>query len=131
MLVAGIASARADPLSEQDWQAVRSVIARQLDAFQRDDAELAFSFAAPSIREQFGTAAAFMQMVRTDYAAVYRPRHTAFLPPIATQAGPVQPVEITDQQGDVRIALYLMQRQPDGEWKIAGCILASAEGKSI
>ncbi len=123
--------AHAEESAEPDWDAIRTVISGQLDAFQRDDADAAFSFAAPSIREQFGTARAFMQMVREGYAAVYRPRSTAFLAPIRTQAGPVQPVEVTDQQGTIRIALYLMQRQADATWRIAGCVLAAAHGQSI
>jgi hypothetical protein len=123
--------AHAEKCAEPDWDAVRTVITRQLEAFQPDDADAAFSFAAPSIREQFGTARAFMQMVREAYAAVYRPRSTAFLAPIRTQAGPVQPVEVTDQQGEIRLALYLMQRQADGTWRIAGCVRAGAHGQSV
>jgi hypothetical protein len=52
-------------LSGPDAAAVRETIEAQLDAFQRDDAQRAFSLAAPGIRAQFGTAENFMQMVRT------------------------------------------------------------------
>jgi len=123
--------AHAEDFTDADWDAIRGVISRQLEAFQRDDAEAAFSFAAPSIREQFGTANAFMQMVREGYGALYRPRSTVFLPPIRSQAGPMQPVEVTDEQGAMWIALYLMQRQPDGTWRIAGCVLSASHGQSV
>jgi hypothetical protein len=37
---------QAEP-GEAGWREIRSVIEKQLDAFQRDDAETAFSFASP------------------------------------------------------------------------------------
>jgi len=35
----------------------------------------------------------------------------------------VQPVRMTDADGRAWIALYPMQRQPDGAWRINGCQL--------
>ena len=65
-------------LSGPEAAAVREVIEAQLDAFKRDDAQRAFSFAAPGIRQMFGTAENFMQMVRSSYAVVYRPQAVKF-----------------------------------------------------
>jgi hypothetical protein len=109
--------AHAEDFTDADWDAIRGVISRQLEAFKQDDAEAAFSFAAPSIREQFGTADAFMRMVREGYAALYRASSTLFLPPIRSQTGPMQPVEVTDQR--------------DGTWRIAGCVLSASHGQSV
>src|SRR6516225_5395557 len=64
--------------SPADAAAIRNVIESQFAAFQRDDGEAAFAFASPRIRERFATAENFMRMVREGYAAVYRPRDTAF-----------------------------------------------------
>ena len=47
-------------VSAADARAVRQVIEAQLDAFKRDDAPRAFSYAAPGIREAFGTPEKFM-----------------------------------------------------------------------
>jgi hypothetical protein len=38
-------------LTDQEWEKIRGVIEQQLQAFQRDDAEAAFSYASPSIRK--------------------------------------------------------------------------------
>ena len=32
--------------------------------------------------------------------------------------------------GRPRIALYIMERQPDGSWKIDGCILTESDDKA-
>jgi len=110
--------------SGPDVAAVREVIEAQLDAFKRDDAQRAFSFASPAIRSQFGTAQNFMEMVRTQYSPVYRPRSVKFEAFQIVDEQVVQPVRIADSEGQAWVAFYVMQRQPDGNWRIGGCQLA-------
>jgi hypothetical protein len=111
-------------LSGPDAAAVREVIEAQLDAFKRDDAQRAFSYAAPGIRQMFGTAENFVQMVRTSYPVVYRPRTVQFERFEVVDDEVFQPVRLTDAQGQAWLALYAMERQPDGTWRINGCQLA-------
>ena len=47
-----------------DAKAIEGVIRAQLDAFAHDDADKAFSYAAPGIRNVFGSAANFISMVK-------------------------------------------------------------------
>ena len=125
LLAAAPFLARAQPyLSGPEAAAVREVIAAQLDAFRRDDAQRAFSFAAPGIRQMFGTAENFMQMVRSSYGVVYRPQSVKFEKFEVVDDEVFQPVRMTDAQGQAWIALYAMERQPDGTWRINGCQLA-------
>jgi len=85
-----------------DWKKIRIVINAQLEAFRRDDAIAAYSFAAPEIRSLFRTPGDFMRMVRIGYAAVYRPRSVRFLHHFMVAGRPVQPVEIvTGAEDDV------------------------------
>lgn len=107
-----------------DARAVRAVIEAQLEAFRRDDAPRAFSYATPGIRETFGTPEKFMAMVREQYAVVYRPRSVSFEDPLIAGEDLVQPVRMTDGYGHSWMALYPMARQPDGSWRINGCHLA-------
>jgi hypothetical protein len=117
--LAGLAQVKA-----ADAAAVRKVIEAQLDAFRKDDAPRAFSYATDGIRLTFGTAENFMEMVRSQYAAVYRPRSVAFDAPVyAGDDDLVQPVRLTDADGRAWIALYPMQRGPDGVWRTNGCQL--------
>ena len=110
-------------LSGPEAAAVREVIEAQLDAFRRDDAQRAFSFAAPRIREQFGSAESFMQMVRKSYPVVYRPHSVKFETFKVIDDQVFQPVRMFDAEGQAWIALYAMERQPDGSWRIDGCQL--------
>src|SRR3954469_6769967 len=84
------------PLQPAEARAVRAVIEAQLDAFQHDDAERAFSYAAPDIQKAFRTPARFMEMVRTSYAVVYRPHNVVFEPAADIDGDVYQPVRMTD-----------------------------------
>src|SRR5690349_13479384 len=128
-LLLGAASA-ADVLARADARQVRAVVETQLDAFARDDAARAFSYAAPSIRSMFGDAERFMDMVRRSYPVVYRPASVAFLVADADGDEVVQPVHFTDASGALWLAVYRLQRQPDRSWRIAGCELAPSSGRT-
>ena len=117
------------PLTAADARAVRDVIEAQLDAFQKDDAPRAFSYATSDIREAFRTPENFLEMVRTSYPAVYRPKTVKFEAPQLVDDVVVQLVRLTDADGRTWIALYPMQREPDGTWRINGCQLARLAGQ--
>ena len=123
-----VASAQ-EPLPAADARAVREVIEAQLDAFRRDDAPRAFSYASAGIREIFGTPEMFLEMVRTSYAVVYRAQSVQFDAPVVVEGDVLQPVRMTDAEGRAWLALYPMQRQPDGTWRIDGCRLARLAGQ--
>ncbi len=112
----------ASPAAAQG-SAIEQVIRDQMAAFARDDGEAAFAFATPGLRAMFGSAEMFMSMVRQGYQPVYRPRAVTF-GELAEQDGQmVQEVGVIGPDGVPRIALYTMERQPDGTWRIAGCRL--------
>ena len=124
------AAASAQPaLNDADAAAIKAVITEQIDAFKRDDGAAAFSLAAPGIRAKFGSHEVFMQMVRDAYPAVYRPDWIYFEPPEVIDDMVLQPVRLTDADGRAWIALYPMERQPDGVWRINGCQLARLQGR--
>lgn len=110
-------------LTTDDRPAIELVIREQLMAFRNDDAEAAFAQAAPSVRSKFSSPAAFVAAVRAHYAAVYRPRCVEFGKLTMTPAGPVQSVFLIGPDSLSSLASFLMERQPDGAWKIAGCCL--------
>ena len=116
----------ATPARADDIAAAKSVISAQEQAFGRDDAAAAFSYAAPAIRERFPGADIFMSMVRNAYTPVYR--HRSFEFGEATVEGDwiAQRVHITDANGEIWEALYTLEREPDGSLKITGCTLLKA-----
>ena len=100
-------------------QAILSTIQSQLDAFQADDGARAFSFATPRLREMFGTPANFMAMVRGGYMSVYRPQSVEFLDTRVVSGRTGQAVRFVGPDGNAVIAIYTMEMQPDGSWRIA------------
>jgi hypothetical protein len=132
-LSASVSAAQSKPAgpSAQDWRAIRHTITRQIDAFQRDDAKTAFSYAAPSVRRQFRTPHEFMSMVRTGYSAVYRPRAFRFLDPFTVSGHVIQALEVVTQDDTVMTAYYIMERQSNGKWKIAACTLEASAARSV
>lgn len=113
-----------------DAQAARAVVEAQLQAFAADDAAAAFSHAAPALRERFGSAQAFMAMVRGSYPVVYRPASVAFLVAEALDGEIVQPVHFRDRAGVLWLATYRLQRQPDRSWRISACQLAESRERT-
>jgi len=106
-----------------DRAAIQALIADQIAAFGRDDGAAAYALAAPGIQDLFPTVEAFMAMVRGGYEPVYRPQAVAFGTLVESSRGPVQPVFVTGPDGGRYVAIYLLERQPDGAWLIAGCTL--------
>ncbi|MCZ6861884.1 MAG: DUF4864 domain-containing protein [Alphaproteobacteria bacterium] len=112
-------------------EAVAAVIARQLEAFRRDDGAAAYAQAAPIARRRFPTVAIFMRMVRRGYAPLYRARNMHFGRLLRANGKILQEVTLTGPKGQRHLALYQMQRQPDGTWKISGVVLLAPREKEI
>lgn len=106
-------------LGAADQKAVLDTIQSQLNAFQVDDGARAFSFATPQLRRLFGTPDNFMAMVRGGYMAVYRPQSVEFLDSRVVAGRTGQAVRFVGPDGDAVIAIYTMEKQPDGSWRIA------------
>ncbi|MDQ0469192.1 DUF4864 domain-containing protein [Labrys wisconsinensis] len=114
--------------TEADTAAVQGVIRNQLEAFKRDDGAAAYAYAAPNIQRIFPTAEAFMAMVRGVYQPVYRPRQYSFGALESRDGVLVQAVEIVDADGQIWTAVYTLEHEPDGSWKITACHLVRSEG---
>jgi hypothetical protein len=105
-----------------DVAAAQSVIRSQAEAFGRDDAAAAYSYAAPSIRDVFPQDV-FMSMVRDSYTPVYRHKSFEFGEARVSDGQIAQRVHIIDADGIPWEALYTLQLEPDGSVKISGCVL--------
>jgi hypothetical protein len=111
-------SARAD-----DVATARDIIRAQEQAFVRDDAGAAYSYAAPAIREIFPAPDIFMSMVQNGYAPVYRHKSFEFGDSKSEGNWISQRVHIVDANGEAWEALYTLEQQGDGSYKITGCSL--------
>jgi hypothetical protein len=133
MLVLLVQPVRADEAAMPDTAdraAIRAVVEQQLAAFQRDDDGAAFDLASPTIQQQFRSSGNFMRMVRSGYQPVYRPRDVQFGAIETVEGAIIQRVELIGPDGVPALAHYVMQRQPDGSWRINGCFLTASEQRS-
>lgn len=129
--VAPLPPAAAQELRDSDAGAIRSVIDRQIAAFRRNDGVEAFGYAAPDLQAQFGTVETFMRMVQAGYGPVFRPRFYEFRDLKPMNGVVTQQVYVVGPDNVPRLALYFMQRQADGSWRISGCVLVDFDGEQV
>lgn len=122
-------SVSAQGVSDAEATEFQRIITSQLNAFSADDGASAYAFAAPNIQRLFPSPEIFLSMVKKGYAPVYRRQSYAFGKVGNEMGGQLtQHVTIIDANGKAWTALYAMERQPDGSWKISGCSLVEAPG---
>lgn len=115
--------AHSDTTSAQDRQTVQTIIEKQISAFQAEDSNSAFQFAAPNIKQVFPNADIFMEMVKRGYQPVYNPKQYRFGKTHHDNARIAQSVFIEDSNGVAYEAVYELRKQEDGEWLISGVYL--------
>lgn len=129
MLALMVSPSWAQAISDADTAAMRQVIQSQLDAFAADRGDEAYSHAAPIVKMAFPDVPRFMAMVKGGYQPVYRNTAREFVESSMSSAGrPIVRMRLTALDGKRYEALYTMEQQPDGTWKIAGCVLVVIPG---
>ncbi|CDX14663.1 conserved exported hypothetical protein [Mesorhizobium plurifarium] len=116
---------------DAEIKAAQTVIDSQLKAFIANDGAAAYSFAAPNVKQIFPTVDTFMNMVTNGYAPVRKPQSYSFGRVEQTAPGSiVQQVLIVGPDGRDYEAVYRLQQQPDGSFKITGCSLRASTSVS-
>ena len=122
-------AAFAQSISEAEKTEFQRIIAAQINAFRADDGPTAYSFAAPVVRNIFPTPEIFMSMVKRGYSPVYRPQSFNFTEALIDPMGrPAQKMHVVGPDGKTYEALYSMEKQSDGTWRISGCTLLEIPG---
>ena len=116
--------------AEDDAAVIQSSIEGQLEAFRSGDAQRAFSFASDQIGDIFGTPENFIAMVRSQYAVMIAPASIVFLKLEHENGATLQPVQLSDDRGQWWLAVYSMQLDAHGLWRINGCVLRRLHGNS-
>ncbi len=126
-----VAASAVSPLAvagEAEVTAAQSSIEGQLRAFQAGDGAAAYSFAAPGIKGIFPTADVFMNMVAGAYPPIHKPRSFSFGEAQELSGGKIaQKVMITGPDGKEYEALYQLELQPDGVFRIIAVSLRAAQ----
>lgn len=126
-LAAAFTTSMAQADEATDQQESRAVIEAQLEAFKQGDGPKAFSYATPNIQTMFGDADTFMQMVRDGYDVVYRPASVRFVKFETDGMNALHAVQMIDRQKTLWNVYYVLQKRPDGTWRISSCETEKAE----
>jgi len=125
-----LALAFAAPAYADDVANAQNVIRAQEQAFTRNDATAAYSYASSAIKKLFPQADIFMSMVQNSYAPVWRHKSFEFGEARTEGHWVAQRVHIVDADGEAWEAMYTLEQDADGGFKITGCSLLKA-GQSV
>ncbi|MCC2687458.1 MAG: hypothetical protein K0S21_261 [Rhizobiaceae bacterium] len=131
LFAASIAAVGSSGAGQAEISAAQRVIEAQLQAFQADDGARAYSYAAPGVKRIFPSVDAFMSMVESGYLPVRRPKRYSFgkaAEPSTTSI--IQQVMIVGPDGRDYEAVYTLELQPDGIYRITGVSLRAANSLS-
>ena len=112
------------PAAAQE-EPIQQTIQNQLDAFQADDFNRAFTFASPLIKGIFGTPENFGAMVTQGYPMVHHPAAVKMLELREVAGNLWQRVLITDAGGQTHMLDYQMVETSEG-WQINAVQLLQA-----
>src|SRR5262249_25037174 len=126
LLLFALLALAAPASAADDVAAAQGVIHSQEEAFSRGDAAAAYSYAAPAIKKLFPRAEIFLFMVQNSYAPVYRHQRFEFGEARVEGNWVAQRVHIIDADGEAWEAMYTLEQQSDGSFKITGCSLLKA-----
>jgi hypothetical protein len=113
---------------EAEIRAAQSSIEGQLRAFLAGENETAYSYAAPNVKRLFPTLEQFMAMVKSGYRPVWQPKNFAFGD--AMEMSPteiIQKVLVVGPDGKNYEAVYTLELQEDGTFRITGVSLRGAQ----
>ncbi|MFD2264163.1 DUF4864 domain-containing protein [Lacibacterium aquatile] len=130
-LVAAPAAALAEASSQSDVTVIRTTIERQLEAFRSNDGAAAFALAAPKIQASFGSPDRFIGLVKEGYSPVFKAKSVMYGRLVKNEDATLQLVHLVDNRDRPWLALYIMEAQADGSWRIAGCLLTGDPGADI
>ncbi len=116
MFWSGASLAQERPFDESE--AISAAVQVQLEAFAADDAETAFDMASDETKAMVGSPQALLGAVREMYPPLYRPRKAEFAVAEVMGENALQEVAITDNNGMVWIAIFLMTLDNQESWKV-------------
>jgi hypothetical protein len=116
---------------DAEVKSAQSAIDGQIKAFLAGDNAGAYSFAAPNVKRIFPTLETFMGMVISGYQPVYKPQSFSFGKVKELSATSiVQQVMVVGPDGKDYEAVYTLELQSDGKFRITGVSLRASNSLS-
>ena len=115
---------------EKEFDETQFIIESQIQAFLDENAELAYSYAAPLIKMKFNNPLEFMSMVKNYYEPIYNPKQFYFMDARYFEGAIYHQLQVISQQDESFLATYSLI-QDEGKWKISGCAVYPMQKQSI
>ena len=115
---------------EKEFNETQFIIESQIQAFLDENAELAYSYAAPLIKMKFNNPQEFMYMVKNYYEPVYNPKQFQFIDAKYFEGAIFHQLQVISQKDESFLATYSLI-QNEGKWKISGCAVYPMQKQSI
>jgi len=115
---------------EKEFNETQFIIESQIQAFLDENAELAYSYAAPLIKMKFNNPQEFMYMVKNYYEPVYNPKQFQFIDAKYFEGAIFHQLQIISQKNESFLATYSLIQDGD-KWKISGCAVYPMQKQSI
>ena len=122
--------AKSENSYEKEFDETQFIIESQIQAFLDENAELAYSYAAPLIKMKFNNPLEFMSMVKNYYEPVYNPKQFYFIDARYFEGAIYHQLQVISQQDESFLATYSLI-QDEGKWKISGCAVYPMQKQSI
>lgn len=121
----------AAPAEEASRDPVHNVIQKQMAAFERHDAEAAYSFITAHVKEKYPDPVNFLAHIRYDFSPLYDHKDFKFLPRSHDGDAAVQKIELRNRHGEEAEAVFRVIQQPDGVWLIDSFAVMNGDENSI
>jgi hypothetical protein len=121
----------AAPSEEISGDPVRSVIQKQMAAFERHDAQAAYGFITAHVKEKYPDPVNFLAHIRYDFSPLYDHTDYKFLPRSNDGDAAVQKIELRNRRGEEAEAVFRVIQQPDGLWLIDSFAVMNGDENSI
>jgi hypothetical protein len=117
-------------IGDNDRLAIKDAVRDQLRALATLKAGDAFAQLAPSTQKYFGEPDTFLLQIAENVAPILSTKKFAFIGVGRDETSVFQEVLITDEAGLKWMANFQVQRQPDGSWRVSGCVVDVARGQA-
>ena len=118
-------------LSKVELERIRGSVRDQIQAMSARDAAGAYALLTPLIKDYYKDSNAFLQVLTTQLKPLSNAKSFSFTDVSREDTDALQSVTITDDQGREWNAQFRLQRQGDGSWAIAGCLLEPVNGHQV
>ncbi len=118
-------------LSKTELERIRGSVRNQIQAMSARDAAGAYALLTPIIQDFYKNSKGFLQALTTQLKPLSNAKSFSFAEVVREDTDALQSVTITDDQGREWNAQFRLQRQSDGRWAIAGCLVEPVNGHRV